>query len=80
MIEISSDQMKDFYGFTVYDAVTGDPVDASTILKGCSYFALDDDGMLVAISVDKWRDADVMHVAKEGRYLIQFADGYYMRW
>lgn len=75
MIEIPKDQLKEFNGFTVYDAESGDPV----TLGYEEFFVLDEDGLLFKIypSSDKYLYEDV---PKEGKYLIQFADGKYLRW
>lgn len=75
MIEIPKDQLTEFHGFTVYDAESGDPV----TLGYEEFFVLDEDGLLFKIypSSDKYLYEDV---PKDGKYIIQFADGSYMEY
>lgn len=75
MFQIPQDQLTEFTGFTVYDAKSGEPAP----LEYEELFVLDEDGLLLKIypSSDKYMYEDV---PKEGKYLIQFADGKYMRW
>lgn len=74
-LENSKNQLTEFYGFTVYDAESGEPVP----LGYEEFFVLDEDGLLFKIypSSDKYLYEDV---PKDGKYIIQFADGKYMRW
>lgn len=75
MLEIPKDQLTKFPGFTVYDAESGEPVP----LGYEEFFVLDEDGLLFKIypSSDKYMYEDV---PKDGKYIIRFADGKYMRW
>ena len=66
MIKIPKDQLTEFYGFTVYDAESGEPVDYD--------FLIDTDGKLCCMT-----NAGVIDMEK-GNFIIQFADGKYMRW
>jgi hypothetical protein len=84
MIEISKEQLTEFNGFTVYDAVTGDPIepkDISNHFERLDSFVLDMDGVLWVspYAADDWKTG-LIEVKKEGKYIIQFADGKYMRW
>lgn len=89
MIELKqSETIDEWCGFTVYDAKTGEPID----LAGShpeDAFVIDQNGVLYAIedgwirhwdSVDGKECREVAAVPKEGKYIIQFADGKYMRW
>lgn len=77
---IPKEQFTEFHVFTVYDAVTGDPVSEEdvfpdeAVLKG---FFLSEDGELL---IDGVCGGEMFAVPREGKYLIQFADGRYMRW
>lgn len=71
-------------GFTVYDAGTGDPVEPKDIYEyfdPIDVFVLDANGTLYVSPWDAedWRTG-LIEVKKEGKYIIQFADGKYMRW
>ena len=80
---IADEQMKEFTGFTVYDASTGDPVEAVELADYKSrngWFAFTESGNLVAFRFDSWWDLEGETVPKEGKYIIQFGDGKYMRW
>lgn len=60
-------EVKDF-GFTVYDAETGDPINRD--------FAITHYGELIV-----YLNEMAMHVSVEkGKYIIQFSDGHYMRY
>lgn len=60
-------EVKDF-GFTVYDAETGNPINGD--------FAITHNGDLIV-----YLNRMAMHVSVEkGKYIIQFADGKYMRY
>lgn len=63
---IPKEQFTEFHGFTVYDAETGNPVDYD--------FLIDTDGSLCCMT-----NAGVIEMEK-GYFIIQFADGKYMRW
>lgn len=61
--------------FTVYDAESGDPIPTSDE----SFFLFDQDGKLVFAQADDcgyWLD----EIKKEGRYIVQFGNGTYLRW
>lgn len=85
-------EVKDFV-FTVYDAETGDPIephDGMSIYHGElllkvpfsslqeTIFALDEDGTLCVVPKEQAHQA--YRVSKEGKYIIQFTDGRYMRY
>ena len=83
MIKIPKDQLTEFYGFTVYDADSGEPC------GGDDDFMLNQNGSLYKITDGYWEPnidgekvpcAEVEYVPKTGKYLIQFADGMFMRW
>lgn len=64
------------FGFTVYDAETGDPVNVSRLIKSlggkpqlADGFMLTEDGDLVLVD----SVGNQYWVAREGRYVIQFA-------
>lgn len=82
---ISPDKFIDEWcGFTVYDAETGNPVepkDISEHFDPVDAFVLDTYGVLWVSPWDAedWRTG-LIEVPREGKYLIQFADGRYMRW
>lgn len=77
---IPKEQFTEFAGFTVYDAENGDPVDEEdvfpdeAVLKG---FFLSEDGELL---IDGVCGGEMFDVPKDGKYIVQFADGKYMRW
>lgn len=62
-------EVKDF-GFTVYDAETGNPYDGMSGRWG-HIEGIDPDGNLFN---------ECCNIPKEGKYIIQFADGRYMRY
>ena len=85
---IPKDQLKEFTGFTVYDAETGDKA-KSYGRDGDDDFMLDQDGGLFQILCDYVDSRDdgndflgrqVIEVKKEGKYIIQFGDGSYMEY
>ena len=85
MIKLQPEQiLADWPGFTVYDAETGEPVEAADVaMIPCAdgYFAMDENGELIAVIVDSWHDTEAVVIPKEGRYLIQFADSCkYLAW
>jgi hypothetical protein len=63
---ISKEKFTEFLGFSVYDINTGNPVDYD--------FLIDTDGKLCCMTT-----AGVIEMEK-GNFIIQFADGKYMRW
>lgn len=78
-------------GFTVYDAETGDPVINPfyhPLIEGFGYddyngnseFALTNNGQLIFLYMHSDRYIEANDVEKKGLFLIQFADGKYMRW
>lgn len=73
---IPQDQFIDEWcGFTVYDAETGERLDWET-----DFYCLDNDGDLInLIMIENGCYSDAV-VPKEGKYIIQFATGEYMRW
>ena len=77
---IPKEQFTEFHGFTVCSVKTGDLVSEEdvfpdeAVLKG---FFLSEDGELF---VDGACGGEMFAVPREGKYLIQFADGRYMRW
>lgn len=88
MIQIPENQLIDeLCGFTVYDAETGEPVEPEQMatktvqpfiypsLADC--YAFTDEGILILMS----STGSYCYIAKEGKYIIQFADtGKYLRW
>ena len=83
MISIPEDQMEESTGFTVYDAETGEPAEAVDAVrfsvKGAE-FVLRDEGQLAVVYCDTWEDVNIETLPRQGKYLIQFGDGKYMRW
>lgn len=75
-------EVKDF-GFTVYDVQSGDQVDREKIADELDFdtrlvdnFVLTEDGFLyITDSCGYWYT-----VPRQGKYIIQFADGRYMRY
>ena len=83
MINISDEQLTDYTGFTVYDAETGEPVEASEMVRfavKAALWILKDSGELAIVYCDTWEDVNVDTIPKRGKYLIQFGSGKYMRW
>lgn len=78
---IPSDKFIDEWcGFTVYDAESGDPVNAEDIFPDEAVsdgFFLSEDGELL---IDGVCGGEMFDVPKDGKYIVQFADGKYMRW
>lgn len=64
-----------FPGFSVYDAETGEKVK----LGKHEFFVLDEDGLLLK-SYPNNADFTFDDVPKEGKYVISFRDGTYIRW
>ena len=88
MVEVPKDQLKEFAGFTVYDAETGEKA-KSYDGNGDDDFMLDQDGRMFQILCDYVDSRDdgndflgrqVIEVKKEGKYIIQFGDGSYMEY
>lgn len=77
------------FGYTVYHADTGclaKPTDiklssGNTLFDDLDEFILDSNGNLCVCPYDAemWRTGSI-DVKKEGKYIIQFADGRYMRY
>ena len=77
---IPKEQSTEFTGFKVYDAESGDLVNAEDVFpdEAVTYgFFLSEDGELC---VDGICGGEMFEVPKQGKYIIQFADGKYMRW
>ena len=64
-----------FPGFTVYDAETGEKAS----LGKDEFFAFDEDGLLFKIYPNN-ADFTFDDIPKEGKYVISFRNGTYMRW
>ena len=83
MFEIPDEsEVKDF-GFTVYDAETGDPV--TTIfpgnILGFACWVIAENGYLYKLWMQSGsRVMRFDYIEKEGKYIIQFSDGRYMRY
>ena len=84
---ISKEKFTEFTGFAVYDAESGEPVtpveyfrsyydDEDMYVPDDYYFAISYDGTLVVCM--PWEG--VNKVNKEGKYLIQFCNGMYVRY
>lgn len=82
MISIPDEQMTEYTGFTVYNAETGEPVEAADMvrfsIKGAQWI-LRDSGELAVLYCDTWEDIAVDTVPRQGKYLIQFGTGEYVR-
>lgn len=81
MSEFEQDEIERYFpGFTVYDAETGERVYADGVIEDEAVidgFWLSEDGELF---VDGVCGGEIFDVPKEGKYVISFRDGTYMRW
>ena len=76
LVEFEKDEVKRYFpGFTVYDGKTGEKVQ----LDEYEFFVLDEDGLLLKLYPNN-ADLTFDDVQKEGKYVISFRDGTYMRW